>query len=490
MLYKAKILAVMVSMMMVIGPHGAGLGRFDFGLTSAAWADEGEGGDSEGGDGEDGDGGDDGDHDDDSDDDHDDDDDDDDSANRSRRAGQSGERGGRGHQSRAPDRGASRAVTRVQHVPDEITLMDASGAVLAELATLGYATVSNVQLNALGRSVTTLTIPQGLSVSEARAQIRALTGSSDSTGIADFNHFYRASEGTEGAQFVAPDCAHANCDAWETIQWPRSAQADPQCRVTVPIGLIDTGINAEHEIVSHANLEVVALSEDDLSTSRAIHGTAVASILIGGGDTRVPGLVSEAPVIAVDAFKQTGDDERADLLSILQALDLLVARDVRVINLSLTGPDNALLSNVVAQILRDKSTVIVAAVGNGGPRAAPAFPAAYEGVIAVTAVDANRRIYRQAQRGSHLDLAAPGVNLLAATSISGARHKTGTSFAAPVVSAAAALLLSQAPEMTPQEVANWLRAQARDLGAPGPDEIFGAGLLQAAQVCDPHSAQP
>ncbi len=106
-------------------------------------------------------------------------------------------------------------------------------------------------------------------------------------------------------------------------------------------------------------------------------------------------------------------------------------------------------------------------------------------MLAVTAVDARGRVYRNAQRGPHLDLAAPGVNLLAATSIRGARGKSGTSYAVPFVTAAAALLVSQSPDLGASAIAAQLKAQARDLGAEGPDAIFGTGLLDASGLCAP-----
>ncbi|MEM8959052.1 MAG: S8 family serine peptidase, partial [Pseudomonadota bacterium] len=281
---------------------------------------------------------------------------------------------------------------------------------------------------------------------------------------------------------VSP-CAHENCRSWDLIGWPREAQALGQCDTTVSVGLVDTGINAEHEIVKDANLEVITLADTRLPASKAIHGTAVASLLVGGPDTRVPGLISDAEVIAVDAFSRKGDDERADLVSLLRGLDLLAGTDVRVVGLSLAGPDNVLLAETVAQIVGSEQIVLVAAAGNAGPRGLPAYPAAYDGVIAVTAVDSNARVYRQGQRGPHIELAAPGVNMLAATSIRGARLKTGTSFAVPFVTAAVAILLSENDALSAPQAAARLRQNARDLGAEGKDDIFGYGLLQADRIC-------
>ena len=96
---------------------------------------------------------------------------------------------------------------------------------------------------------------------------------------------------------------------------------------------------------------------------------------------------------------------------------------------------------------------MIAAAGNDGPRAEPAYPAAYDSVIAVTAVDRSGTIYRRAIRGAHVDLAAQGVEVWTAASVKGARWKTGTSFAAPYVTAAVALWLQHDPMLTPERSA-------------------------------------
>ncbi|MEO0748837.1 MAG: S8 family serine peptidase [Pseudomonadota bacterium] len=462
------------------------------GFVSAAWADD--GGDGDGGDGDDGR--------DDRDDRDDSDDRDDDDGND--RSGHSGSRSspagqvdrflrnierslfGRNTQRRAPAQGA--APRRLdQQAPDEIAVFDLAAADLAVLETEGYSVLAAVTLNALAREMTRVQIPAGLTLEAARERVRALP----SGQTADFNHYYRAEQQTPAVEPVAlPACQHENCRAWNSIAWPRASRATGRCAVTVPIGMIDTGINATHEIIAGANLEIIRLADETLEPSKAVHGTAVASVLIGSDQSRVPGLVREAQVVAVDAFGRSVSDERADLISVLRGIDLLAARDVKVINLSLAGPDNRLLLDAVNTLVNDVGIAIVAAAGNAGPRAAPAYPARYAPVIAVTAVDTGARIYRRAQRGEHLDIAAPGVNLLAATSVRGARLKTGTSFAVPYVTATAAVLLSVDPSRTPRDVADWLAANARDLGSEGQDEIFGWGMLQTQGVCNAQRTQP
>jgi subtilisin family serine protease len=159
-----------------------------------------------------------------------------------------------------------------------------------------------------------------------------------------------------------------------------------------------------------------------------------------------------------------------------------VQRDIRVVNLSLTGPANMLLERAVAAAA-SRGIIMVAAAGNDGPNAEPVYPAAYEHVIAVTAVDKARNPYRRAVRGDHIDIAAPGVGVWTAASVSGARQKSGTSFAAPFVTAAVSVLLTAKPGLSPDAVEAELMKSAEDIGKPGKDAVYGWGLLNARALC-------
>ncbi|WP_299891288.1 S8 family serine peptidase [uncultured Ruegeria sp.] len=369
-------------------------------------------------------------------------------------------------------------VVLPSRAPAEVVVSDASTEDIEQLLSEGFAVLATENLGAFNQVLTRLTTPTDLTLEAARDRVRALP----SVSTADFNHYYRFEQGETNVAVSAP-CLHENCAAWDIIQWPDITRASDTCSVRVPVGMIDTGINSDHEIMTAAQLDLIKLSDQSLEPSKAIHGTAVASLMIGNPNSRVPGLIHDAEIIAVDVFSRRGSDERADLVSLLRGLDALKARGVRVINLSLAGPENSLLEEAVNQLVQQDGIVLVAAAGNAGPSGKPAFPAAYEPVLAVTAVDARARIYRQAQRGAHIDLTAPGVNMLSATSIRGARLKSGTSFAVPFVTAAVALLLSQDETLSPEQVREFLRQSARDLGSPGVDEVFGAGLLNAASLC-------
>lgn len=379
---------------------------------------------------------------------------------------------------RQPSR-APAPAPRLRQAPNEVVVLGLSPDELLSAVALGYAVLDQRAISATGALSARLGVPAGRTLEAARAEIAALAPG----GATDFNHFYRADQAAAAVPVALAPCDGPHCPAFGQISWPGRSGPD-----TVPegcdngglIGVIDTGLNAEHESLPRFRLEVVRIAPDALPPSGAMHGTSVASILIGQAGSRVPGLLPRASVIAVDAFHRDGRDERSDVYSLLAALDLLVQRGVRVINLSLSGPPNQPLERLVTE-LAAQGVVLVAAAGNDGARAAPAYPAAYPGVIAVTAVDRGNRVYRRAVQGDHIDIAAPGVDVWAAASVRGARPRTGTSFAAPFVTAAAYLLLQRG--VPASEVPAALFAAATDLGAAGRDPTFGHGVLNAAGLC-------
>ena len=189
------------------------------------------------------------------------------------------------------------------------------------------------------------------------------------------------------------------------------------------------------------------------------------------------GLAPSAEVYAAAVFEQ--DPERGEIastVSLLRALDWLISAEVDVVNISLAGPPNRLLETALNRAA-GQNVLVMAAAGNGGPVAAPMYPAAYHSVVAVTAVDAGRQVFRLANRGAYLDLAAPGVGLLHARAGGGYAASSGTSFAVPFAATAAARLMRSQPDADPLET---LFNSAEDLGPPGRDDIYGYGLLRFA----------
>ncbi len=146
--------------------------------------------------------------------------------------------------------------------------------------------------------------------------------------------------------------------------------------------------------------------------------------------------------------------------------------------MSFAGPSDGEMQ-LMLSALQKKGTVLIAAAGNAGPNAKPLYPAAYPDVIAVTATDADDKLFNRANRGTHIAVSAPGVAILAAAPGASYQMQSGTSFAAAQVSGIAALLLERNPKLDAAAIRRILMSTARDLGTPGHDDQFGSGLADA-----------
>src|SRR6185312_7032567 len=177
-------------------------------------------------------------------------------------------------------------------------------------------------------------------------------------------------------------------------------------------------------------------------------------------------------------------------LNILKGLDWAGRSNASIVNMSFAGPADAELHDMLAA-LRTNGAVLIAAVGNAGPKSPPLYPAADPSVIAVTATDMDDKPFVQANRGTHIAVAAPGVNILAAAPAGGYQMPSGTSFAAAQISGIAALLLERNPKLDAASIRRILMATAHDLGGPGQDDELGSGLadaLAAVKAASPKSS--
>jgi subtilisin family serine protease len=240
----------------------------------------------------------------------------------------------------------------------------------------------------------------------------------------------------------------------------------------VLVAVIDTGIDASHPYLSGA----VAGSFNALGGEETPdeHGTAMAGAIAEHGD--LTGVAPRARLLSVRAFAR-GVNAEATTLGIIKGLDWAAERGARVVNMSFAGPRDQGVEGTIAAAYR-KGVVLVAAAGNYGPRAAKQYPAADPNVIAVTATDANDKLFAHAVRGDHIAVAAPGVKVLVPMLGGGVDMHTGTSVAAAHVSGVVALLIDLKPTLRPDDVRRILKASALKL-SPRPDET-GAGLVDAA----------
>jgi len=245
----------------------------------------------------------------------------------------------------------------------------------------------------------------------------------------------------------------------------------------VAIAVIDSAVDVRHPDLRGAISRAFdAAGRPDVTPD--YHGTAIAGIIRGHG--LVHGAAPESELLAVRAFRANGEAEGPTTTThiLISAVDWAVRNGARVLNMSFIGVHDPALQQILSAAHRN-GVVIVAAAGNGGPTAPPAYPAAYPEVIAVTAVDESDHRYQYANRGSYIALAAPGVDILAPVERGGYAYVSGTSFAAAYVSAVAALLLESDPNLDPRSILELLTTGAEELGPGGRDDDFGAGRVNA-----------
>lgn len=355
----------------------------------------------------------------------------------------------------------------------EIIVAVPDPALIELIAAQGYQLLARDRLDVIGADIARFSLPANRTMAQARAEITQLAPAA----LFDPNHLYRPGE------FA---CNSDGCMAFDAIGWSPEPLS---CPGGVRIGMIDTGVNTDHAALAGVNIEQIAIAGKEQGTdkkrqaSSKIHGTAIAILIAGRADSRTPGLLPRAELVAVDAFHaDAGGQDGADVFDIARALDHLATARVNVINLSFAGPANLILERVVQAMLA-RDVALVAAAGNAGPHADPLYPAAYDGVVAVTALDRNLQPYRQAASGEHIDFAAPGVRLWTAASVRGGRFRSGTSYAAPFVAAALAALRSSDPALNAAQAVEQLARRATDLGSSGRDRTFGWGLVQAPDAC-------
>jgi subtilisin family serine protease len=249
-----------------------------------------------------------------------------------------------------------------------------------------------------------------------------------------------------------------------------AASGDGERQHDVRVGLIDGGVQVTHGAFHGAS--IVASGCDGRSVPSA-HGTAIASLLIGDA-APFHGAAPGAQLYAADVY--CGQPTGGAVDAIAAALGWMHANQIAVINISLVGPDNLILRQVVERMIA-RGYIVVAAVGNDGPAAPPLYPAAYPGVVGVTGVDGHRHVLIEAERGPQVEFAAPGADMEAASDPAGYSIVRGTSFAAPLVAGLLAPRLL-APDQEGARVAiASLAREAIHMGASGRDATYGLGVV-------------
>jgi subtilisin family serine protease len=354
------------------------------------------------------------------------------------------------------------------HRPREIlVLLDAARAdeIAARLARAhNISAEPQVPLALLDGVLVKLTLRRGQSLQRLLAAIDA----DPDVQLAQPNYDYRASRGPVPQENAAQYAG-------------KKIRLDEAHRLArgqgVVIAVIDTAIDADHPELAGA----IAGTFDavgDGSSSPDPHGTQIAGIL--AAHDKLKGVAPEAKLLGVRAFSGgKASPAQSTTLQVLKGIDWAFASNAKIMNMSFAGPMDPLLERAI-KAAGQKGVIFVAAAGNNGPKAAPAYPAAYADVIAVTAVDEDDKLYAKANRGDYIFVAAPGVDIAVPVLKRKYDLASGTSMAAAHVSGVVALLLERSAALSAAEIRAILSSSARKPDTPLPEEAVGAGVLDAA----------
>lgn len=326
----------------------------------------------------------------------------------------------------------------------------------------GYKVTNITSLDLLRRTTARVELPPNSDIELAINNIQKL----DPDALIDLNHIY---------QVASIESAYG--DAGYPIEIiNKSLRLD----VKQKIALIDTGVDRFHPSLRKADVVLKNFLPAGAKPSYE-HGTAIASMLVGNDKGKYVGLLPNATLFSAAVFGVSSKGViRSTAEDLVNAVSWLTRNQIPVINMSFAGPHNKLLQ-ILLSTASDAGFIFVAAVGNEGPNAPPLYPAAYDDVIGVTAVDSKFRIYRRANTGVHVEFSAPGVKIRAAQQ-SNYSYKvfSGSSFAAPYVVALISLEIDVVSSNQKRKLLQRFRNNTFDLGSDGYDSIYGYGLIQPA----------
>jgi subtilisin family serine protease len=244
----------------------------------------------------------------------------------------------------------------------------------------------------------------------------------------------------------------------------------------VIVAVVDTGVDMEHpefegKLVEGYNvLDGSNKPQDDNG-----HGTHVSGVIAAKTNNKdgIAGMTWKSKLMPVKAI---GADGSGSAVDIAQGIYWATDHGADVINLSVGNYTSSAALKEACKYAYDNNVVLVAASGNDASDQ-PSYPAAYDEVLSVAAVDHLKERADFSNFGDYVDVAAPGVDIPSTYIYSDYASLSGTSMACPHVAALAALVRSVHPDMKSHDVMELIRSSALDLGPPGHDQLYGYGMI-------------
>lgn len=316
-----------------------------------------------------------------------------------------------------------------------------------------------------------------------------------------FRHRIAAALAAAALALLPATPAHA--DGIRTQQWALSSMnTDQAWRTTkgegITVAVLDTGVDDRHPDLAGSVLQgkdFIGFGAQRGERAWARHGTAMAGIIAAhghgpGSEDGVMGIAPEAKILPVrvilegtDKAREKARNSRGNALA--QGIRWAADQGADVINLSL-GDDSEsahpeAAEDAAVQYALAKGSVVVASAGNGGEKGDHiSYPAAYPGVIAVTAVDRFGTHAAFSTRRWYATVSAPGVDIVMADPDQKYYQGWGTSAASAFVSGAVALVRAAHPGLTPAQIKKLLADSARNGPKGGRDDAKGYGIVDPA----------
>jgi hypothetical protein len=368
-------------------------------------------------------------------------------------------------QGKSPGRNNPQAAVTLRYVVNEI-IAEIDGSQADEMARRHRLTrVESQNFPLVGSTLGLFRITDGRSVETVRAELAA--DASVRSVQPNFRYFLQDQKPAQVPSEGDP------------AQYALAKLRLPQAHVlahgdNITIAVIDSAVDAAHPELAGSITDFF----DALGSKEGphVHGTGIAGAIVA--HARLMGGAPSAKILAIRAFGTAQSGAESTSFVIVKSLDYAASHGAQIVNMSFAGPKDPVVERGVAAAAT-RGMVLVAASGNAGAKSPPLYPAANPNVIAVSAVDASDKLFPASNRGAHIAIAAPGVDIFLPAPDGKYQMTSGTSFSAAYISGVAALILERNPALKPEQLRTILTRTARDLGAPGRDDLFGAGEADA-----------
>ncbi len=266
---------------------------------------------------------------------------------------------------------------------------------------------------------------------------------------------------------------------------------DEKVEKKVKVAVLDSGMDRLSAQSLAGGVNFIPSEEDSFGCDGTGHGTAVQNIILSDGSA-TESVVQNEDAIDMYSVKVLDEENQAPVSRIVAAIHWCIENDMDIINMSF---GTLVRSKVLEEAIKEadqKGILMIAAAGNGGETDGSnvEYPAAYSEVLAVGSVNQKMEVSNFSARGGEVDLVAPGENIPVSMPLGFYGLSSGTSFAAPHVTAMAALLWSNNKEKTAKEIKSLLCASAntawtvKDAGNGLVDYAYAEEIAPSYDVAD------